>query len=100
MTQLEFTEKVNGEEFVISGNKEDCVLLVTHRGSGRWAKVTPGAEGNLRFAYRLDSGLGWQSPTPDAAVKNAMNKILEIVADVKGNACHELHTYLESKAKD
>ena len=90
-----FSKKYEGEEFVISGEDGECTLKITHQESGRFATVSPGREGEGRFAYRLDNGLGWQVGTPEGAVDSACKKIIELLhAPKREEACDELHKYL------
>ena len=96
---MEFIEKVEGEEFVISGDDKECQLKVTNPKSGRYALILAGPEGQEKFIYRLDNNLGWQSSSVESAVKNAISKLLEILDTEERNPCKEMHKYLENKIK-
>ena len=97
----EFIKKADGEEFVISGYEKECSAKVTHQRSGRYATVFPGPEGQQRFVYQLDSGLGWQASTVQGAIDGACSKIIEVLKrPSREDACEEIHQYLKENADE
>ena len=63
---VQYIEKYEDEEFIVSGEHGECALTVTHRESGRYATVSPGQEGESKFAYRLDNGGAGKHRHPEA----------------------------------